>query len=364
MKPILDELPALYGAFFPELFQREIPEETYATCSTCTMLPKDDGQDFLERYYYSKDTKCCTYMPDIPNYLVGALLADKQPALDEGRRRMRRQIANGVGVTPRGVGPSARYQLLYREASREAFGRSRFLRCPYLLEETGGCGVWQFRAAVCSTWFCKYRAGEHGLVFWDTLRDWLGIVQHDLSTYVLLQLGIDEPWRKTDPKGKSGLSPEDIDEVRDPKVYQRYWGDWVGREEECFLEAFRIVQALTADDFERLLGVRQQAYVKKLERCLKRVVSPRPPQRPLRNPDLCRGPVVDGKIYVRVEQTWYSLPEVAWRLLDYFDGNRDLADVLAEIDEKEDIVISEGLIIAMFQQQILLDGSADPVYYV
>src|SRR5687767_1905524 len=84
--------------------------------------------------HFRPDAKCCTYHPTLPNYLVGALLADPDPALEEGRRRVRDKLAARVGVTPLWLA-APRKTMVLLEASRDtSFGRSRALRCPYYVE--------------------------------------------------------------------------------------------------------------------------------------------------------------------------------------------------------------------------------------
>ena len=34
---------------------------------------------------FEPSTKCCTFLPELPNFLVGAMLADTDPAAAEGR---------------------------------------------------------------------------------------------------------------------------------------------------------------------------------------------------------------------------------------------------------------------------------------
>src|SRR6476661_2494548 len=99
MPRLIDALPQLYRTRVAAVFDREIPRETKATCDDCAMcdqsraVPSVDGLNRLFR----PDTKCCTYHPKLPNYLVGALLSDEDPAMAEGRRRIEEKFARGVG---------------------------------------------------------------------------------------------------------------------------------------------------------------------------------------------------------------------------------------------------------------------------
>jgi Fe-S-cluster containining protein len=161
--PLLaDFLPALYRRLGAPL-DREVPRETKATCASCAMLeggcqgatvPPVDGR----ARFFRPDTKCCTFHPRLPNYLVGAILTSVEPSDAEGRRRIAERVASRVGITPEWLHPPRAFTLLY-DGSRGAFGRAKGLRCPFYEEASGGCTVWAHRDAVCSTYFCKYVAG-------------------------------------------------------------------------------------------------------------------------------------------------------------------------------------------------------------
>ena len=47
--------------------------------------------------FFHRDTKCCTYLPDLPNFLVGRILEDPDPALAPGRASVERRIDARVG---------------------------------------------------------------------------------------------------------------------------------------------------------------------------------------------------------------------------------------------------------------------------
>src|SRR4051812_32253399 len=135
MPNLLDALPSLYGNLLPELFAKGIPAEAKATCANCAMCqPRDDGESPSsaveavdgQNRFFKPDTKCCTYHPRLPNYLVGALLADSSAEMAEGRRRMEEKIASGIGLTPQWLRAPAKYSLLYAN-QRTAFGRASSL---------------------------------------------------------------------------------------------------------------------------------------------------------------------------------------------------------------------------------------------
>ncbi|HEY6250973.1 MAG TPA: hypothetical protein VI685_13515, partial [Candidatus Angelobacter sp.] len=66
-------LPPLFSAWMSELLGGDIPSETSATCNHCAMLAQD-GLASQEALVFRPDTKCCTYLPMLSNFLVGRIL--------------------------------------------------------------------------------------------------------------------------------------------------------------------------------------------------------------------------------------------------------------------------------------------------
>src|SRR6218665_3697133 len=143
MRPMLDSLPLLYRDLLPEFFQKGVPVETKATCDACAMCPSSaagtvESVDGVSRLF-RPDTKCCTYYPRLPNFLVGALLSDERPELAEGRRALQPALPQLAPVLR--PGPVHALPLL-----RGAAGRLHHLALPrggvlhVLLQVRGGRG--------------------------------------------------------------------------------------------------------------------------------------------------------------------------------------------------------------------------------
>src|SRR5207244_10604758 len=134
-----------YPGWMRELLGAPIPAETNATCESCAMVVDDGSGDAG----YSPDTKCCTYLPQLWNFLVGRVLLDDSADAARGRATVEARLDRGVAVTPLGLGKSAAFQVLYFTSGAAAFGQSRALLCPHYLDEKGGiCGVWRNREAT------------------------------------------------------------------------------------------------------------------------------------------------------------------------------------------------------------------------
>jgi len=187
-QPLEGVLPAVYARLLPALAASKAPIEAEATCSHCAMCAPADSTA-RGRKYFSPNSKCCTYHPTLPNYLVGALLADQQAEFEEGRRRIGAVIQHRAGVTPHGILPPKATSAVYDAVTPGLFGRAESLLCPYFNRGNGSCSIWQFREAVCSTFFCKFVHGGDGAEYWHGLKQVLIQAQTGLVQHALHQLG-------------------------------------------------------------------------------------------------------------------------------------------------------------------------------
>ncbi len=259
-------LPPLYASWIGQLLQGPIPPETRATCSDCAMCAKGAEASDDSRYFFSPNVKCCTYLPELHNFLVGRILEDDDPALTQGRASVLRRIQTGVAVTPFGLGRSPATDLLY-ENMVNVFGRNQSLRCPHYLEADGGrCGIWRHREAVCATYFCKTVRGAVGVNFWNTIRQLIKAIEADLAYWCVLNLdpGIEalerlfSSTRKTKP-GRQ-IDGIQLDGVVNPESQRSLWGKWLGREKEFYVECARLVNPLTWQDVLAICRPSTQAY--------------------------------------------------------------------------------------------------------
>jgi hypothetical protein len=95
----------------PEFFNKEVPPEQFSDCADCPMICSSHdktGEDVSRPF--SPETKCCTFHPRLPAYLVGAVLTDDDPELDAGKQKMIEKIASQRGIFPHGVYPTKKIQ--------------------------------------------------------------------------------------------------------------------------------------------------------------------------------------------------------------------------------------------------------------
>jgi hypothetical protein len=227
------------------LLSAPIPRETKAACGDCVMCP---GKGAEPEEAFAPETKCCTFVPSIPNFLAGRALAD--PELTDGRRTLEARIAAREWLSPLGLGITEDEQTRYRILKAAGlFGKpGAALRCPHYVDREGGlCGIWRHRPAVCATWFCKHERGRTGRDFWMSMRRLLAKVEDSLSVWCVLQAGFE-------PAALEALFPEE----RDPDL-DRAWGPWKGREAEFYRACAARVDALPWDDIRRIGGASVEA---------------------------------------------------------------------------------------------------------
>ncbi len=363
MPQMLDSLPVLYRDLLPDFFRAQIPNEEKATCSSCAMCPSSasgavEAVDGVSRLF-RPDTKCCTYYPKLPNYLVGALLSDTRDELGEGRRRVGEKIASHVGVTPQWLRPSARYNLLYRN-SRQFFGRALSMRCPYFEEQQGGCTIWPYREAVCSTFFCKYVAGADGRKLWMTFKTYLALAEIQLSRYAVLQLlpeyiltGRDKPDLAETP------TLEDLDDKPLPeKEYAALWRQWAGREDDFYRACFDTIRALSPEQVEKIMGLDGVIELKVLEKSLRDAVAPQLPKVLKLNPEATVKWLADGSVALGAysEYDAVALPGLAYALLVEFTGREPVEAVRERLRKEKQADLHEDILLELYRHRILTEA--------
>jgi hypothetical protein len=362
MSRIVDVLPALYTQLFPAFFQRPVPEETKATCGDCAMCEGKGAQSWVKAVdgssrAFRPDTKCCTYHPRLPNYLVGAMLSDERPELAEGRARLGAKVDGRLGTSPQWLEAPAKFTLVYRSA-RNAFGRSESLLCPYYERKSGNCTIWPYREAVCSTFFCKYVAGEDGRSFWMSLKTYLTLAEIQLSRWAVFQLLPDYVLERKDrPDRDLVLGPSDVDEAPLPEsAYRALWGEWAERERAFYARAYELVRGLGAGDLERMLGLDGTLEQAVLERLYRQATAPELPRTLRFNPAATVSWLPDGSVGLGAysEYDAVALPGAAYELLVRFTGQEPVAEVRRKMREEKQADVDEGILLELYRHRILI----------
>jgi hypothetical protein len=335
-------LPPLYARWMGELLEGPIPSEPQATCDDCAMCT-DGREHAVGGYFFEPDVKCCSYLPDLPSFLVGRALADDTPKSAAGRRTMEERLATCVAVTPLGVGVAPLQRAVYGIVTdRGGFGRDPTVRCPHLVED-GSCGIWRHRNGVCSTWFCKHERGAVGYAFWQTLMRLFSFAEAGLARWCALEGGLpDEVLASLYPstidlEAGEGPRPERVHGVVGEATYAALWGEWQGREAAWYVECARRVEPLAWSEVEGIVGAELRLWSRLVARAHARLGEGALPTR------LAPGP------YEVVGSDAEHMRVRAYSPLDPLEVPKDLLDVLHHFDGApteealERIALEEGL---------------------
>jgi hypothetical protein len=355
-----ESLPPLHAQWVTELLGGPIPCETQATCEHCAMWPRAGEAPAAASIHFDPVGKCCTYLPNIRNFLVGRILSDTTAAARSGRTTVEKRIAGRLGVTPLGLRQTPVYSLLYDNSER-FFGRNRALRCPHYLEAEGRCGIWRHRNSTCATWFCKHVRGKVGHEFWrDSLHPLLLAVEEDLARWCVLELApTDEVLRALVgtaewTSGNEPVTGDSLDNRIDEETYARVWGDWPGRERDFFARCAELVTPLAWADIMAIAGPRVRAYAELTRQAYRRLLADDVP------PALDVGPIQlvhvrEGVARVNSYDSYDPLdvPRAVLELLLYFDG-RPTEDALAAIEEERGLRVEPDLLRKMVDFGLLV----------
>ncbi len=360
-KPLRDYFAPVYRDLLPAFFDRAKIEEKRATCDSCAMCDHGEPQH-VPMDYFKPDLKCCTFHPFLPNYLVGALFADPDPTLDEGRARMRKKIASRFGVTPGRVAPPRKQTLLAVAAEKtNFFGRSNVIVCPYLEREKGLCTIWRHREAVCSTYYCKYTHGAIGFQHWRALKEYFGYVEWALAQWSARQVDPDVSEPGTP---RSELTLEDFeDRPPNDEAYARWWATkWVGREEEFYVETFKWVKKLDRASFDRVVNVRKEPseWLAKATKQYDEAHSPILPKHLVRN-KRTRERDAGDKIVISTYNRYDSfvIGRDLYDVLGMFDADQTVDENLKRLDEEFDIELHPDLLRELYVQNVLVPPVAE-----
>jgi len=354
-----EPLPPLYANWLAELLGNSVPRKRHASCDSCAMCA-GTGERSGSDYYFSPSVKCCTYHPNLPNFLVGRILSDDDPAALPGRMTVEKRVREGVAVTPLGLGMPPVYSVLYGN-SPNAFGRSQSLLCPYYIEDGGRCGIWRNRESTCTTWFCKHVRGKVGITFWrGSLYPLLSVVERDLARWCVLEHQFDddalrhlartEAWT-----GQPGpVTAESMDNRVEEGRYARIWDEWRGREIDFFIRCAKLVTDLSWKDVLTVSSPEARAYARLTKQAYSRLTSDEIPSR-LKVGAMKLSQIGHEKTRVETYSGFdpIDVTNVVMDLLQYFDG-RPTEEVLGEIAEKRELRLNHSLVRKMVDFDLLV----------
>ena len=357
---IIDEIPQIYKGFLPDIFYEKRPAESIATCDNCIMVDRTDGDN--EKYglnYFSADYKCCTFTPFMPNYLIGGVFSDSSKDIDFGMKALAKRIKNKQGVTPHGVFTSKKTELLYKSGGLNVFGKSDYFICPCYNLKTRGCGIYNYRAATCSTYFCKYEKGKDGALFWEFFHSLISKVENKLIKYTLLKqnyslLNINSVFDNYHNK-RDLLQKEDIEDTYNSDYYNSIWDKWKGYEIDFYKECYEIVKKMTKEDFNEICGIDTELMIKELKMLNNNMKNPEIKEVLKRNSKLKVHKTEKGNYLVSgYFDKFIEIPSVLYNVVDLFDGYLKTEEVLKLAEEKFEVTLDEQLIVSLYHNRIVL----------
>jgi len=243
-------LSPVYGHLLPKpLLSLDVANESFADCRDCQLCTNVNHT----RY----DSKCCDYHPFIPNYMVGAILADESPELNEGKHRIKTKIINKIGVTPYGIQPSLPYVQFRKEYQNRRKNNIMVAKeevdkatCPYLMD--GLCTVYRYRSDLCPVWFCGHRSGEYGKSFWQDLTKYTFSIEKTLRVYAMRKIGYPEELIKLPDHNPEHLDLHNADGSFNNEAHRKLWDKWYDHIERFYVECFDSVMNIDQKYVESL----------------------------------------------------------------------------------------------------------------
>jgi Fe-S-cluster containining protein len=326
MSKIQAKLPPVYHSFFPDFQSWQVPDEEIATCHDCTMCRRPKSP-FL-------NTKCCTYFPYLPNYLVGGILQDTRIELQEGKKRISERIQNALGIVPYGVIQSTQYADLSKKLRKKKekswkSSEAEALLCPYY--DGGNCTIWDYRENCCSTHFCYSVGGNDGQSFWRKLNQYLVFTENELSKYALLQLGFPIEKISIERKKIIDYQIEDSAGKINHEKYNELWGDWAGKEAELYIESYKIIKNLSKEEFLRIGGTNQEIFLKQLEFTHQQFTNPKIPDFLKLNEKVKIKQINANKKEYSTDLGMVEIEGVLLKFIELFDGTRKTDEICSMI---------------------------------
>ncbi len=225
--------------------------ETKATCDNCLM----SKSSISKAKRYREDLKCCTFYPFLPNFAVGAVLSE--PRLKKARSAIEKIILERRYSLPIGLVPPVRYQMAFRKRKAGDFGNREEWLCPYFDKSGSQCSIWNYRGAVCTSFYCRSSYGAKGKKFWGGVSDYLTYVEMALMEESLIRLDF-SPRQIGDCLmylNREKASPSEMKTWSLPEsVARRHWRDYFDDQVGFFIKCYELARGFDRKAFKEMMG--------------------------------------------------------------------------------------------------------------
>jgi hypothetical protein len=350
--------PGFCHSLLDPFFESELPKERLASCNNCYMTKKRHEQ-FKD--VYNPKIKCCTYNPDLPNYLVGAILTNTNPKNKDGIQKILGKIRARTGVSPHGLSPSKKQQLM-QDVGKRCFGKAKSLLCSYY--KNGRCSVWPYNGSVCRTFFCVSCKGFDGALFWDALREYISYIEDVLRIYSQYSLNMDiENIIRVNVNSRENLyalSVEDIDEEIDEKQYKKLWDKFMGKERDFYIRCYRVVNELSKKQFDEIKGIREKILLERVKHYYREMMFPCLPKVLKLNSDYLVTRTSAGQYIMQRPSLnlTFRLSEDLFNAVLLFNGKETNEKIIKKIEQKLKIFLKQDLLISLWHNKILITGNS------
>jgi len=216
-------VPGIWRYMLPEdVFYFRVDPEKLSSCFDCPQV---------KAHGFHPSVRCCTYIPRVPNFLLGMALQDPATSgLVKHFIEAGFAIPEGSQFSPEQLSRSLQ-QLTTTDRSQP------LIVCPFLDQASKRCQIYAYRSGVCSTFFCIHDQGEEGAHFWEQLQDLVTQVETALSQWALQEIGFDleayfERFNALGSQLESGSDPHSF--AWSVEARKHLFREWFGREQELY----------------------------------------------------------------------------------------------------------------------------------
>lgn len=152
------------------------------------------------------------------------------------------------------------------------------------------------------------------------------------------------------------LTPEDLNDLPlQNDKYEKIWKNWVGKEEEFYIQAYECIQNLDKKEFDSIMGLQEKIHLNELKVTYQKMMTI--PETLMRNPLFKLRQINNGEDYevkfISIDVS-FALPVA---LVNYFDGQRSNEEIIELLLEKNNIEIDQELISMLYHFNVLKSPS-------